>query len=294
MPAPKANPGVRLQRLMAAAGVGARRACERLIEEGRVRVNGRVVRELPVFVDPRNDRVEVDGKPLRRARVRPVYVMLNKPARVLATSADEPGMGRKTVASLVRHPGASRLVVAGRLPFDATGLVLLTNDGRLVNRLTHPKFGVTRRYVATIRGTLDAPAVSRLERELNKLQKVHDRRAGKIDRPGARRVALRLLDADALKSRLEISIPEGRTADIADLLATVGSPAKHLERVAIGPLELVGVARGAWRELERAEIAALRAATRPARDGTRHRSAPRPTSPRDSLDANVEQPGVRP
>jgi pseudouridine synthase len=263
---------------MAAAGVGARRACERLIEEGRVRVNGRVVRELPVFVDPREDRVEVDGKPVRRARVRPVYVMLNKPARVLAATADEPGMGRKTVASLVRHPGASRLVVAGRLPFDATGLVLLTNDGRLVNRLTHPSYGVTRRYIATIRGTLGAPAVIRLERELNKLQRVHDRRAGKIDRPGARRVALRLLDADAQKSRLEISIAEGRTSDIGDLLATVGSPAKDLERVAIGPLELTGVARGAWRELERGEVAALRAATRPAGRGGRTGSS-RPAGP---------------
>ncbi|MFN0134296.1 MAG: pseudouridine synthase [Phycisphaerales bacterium] len=259
------KPGVRLQRVMAAAGVGARRACERLIEEGRVTVNGRVVRSLPVFVNPRTDHIVVEGRPIARERVRRVYVMLNKPARVLGTTSDEPGMERKTVASLVKHPSASRLVVVGRLPFDATGLVLLTNDGPLVNRLTHPSYGIVRRYVATIRGTLDQPGVSRLERELNKLQRVHDRRAGKLERQGGQRVALRLLGGDASKTRLGIEVPEGRTSDIAELLATVGTPTKSLERVAIGPIELTGVARGRWRELERDEVAALRSAVKATR-----------------------------
>jgi len=134
---------VRLQRWMADAGVAARRVCEQLIEEGKVRVNGRVTKKLPVFVDPQEDRIEVSGR-LIQPPARHVYIMLNKPERVLVAAADEPGLERTKVTDLVRHALAPRLFPVGRLEWDAQGLVLLTNDGAFAQRLTHPRYSVPK------------------------------------------------------------------------------------------------------------------------------------------------------
>ncbi len=173
---------VRLQRVLADAGVASRRACEDLITGGHVEVNGEVIRTLPAFVDPFSDRIVVDGRPIvRRRTVAPAgasetgdggysltgqlfYVMLYKPERVLTTLYDEGG--RPTIADLIKLPIPVRLYPVGRLDFHAGGLVLLTNDGDMAHRLTHASFGVTKSYDVTVRGTIHDEVIEHLNQKL--------------------------------------------------------------------------------------------------------------------------------
>lgn len=252
-------PGVvRLQRVLADAGVAARRACEALIGQGRVAINGQVVRSLPAFVDPRRDRVTVDGRPVVRA-ARRVVVMLNKPARVLCAAADEPGGARRTVAGLVRHPSGARLFPVGRLAYEATGLVLMTNDGALAQRLTHPRFAVPKVYRALVRGEVPDAALARLERDIARAQRRLARAAGRTRASSAR---LSVEQRGGGKTVLRLTLAEGRVPSAARVLAAAGFPVRKLEQVGLGPLRLTGVARGRWRELERDEVQSLRALVR--------------------------------
>lgn len=253
---------VRLQRVLAAAGVAARRACEILIERGHVTVNGRVVRTLPAFVDPQADHIAVDGRPIPRAAPRKIYVMLNKPARVLGTTADDAEIARVTVLDLVDHPARARLVPVGRLDFQTAGLVLLTNDGELVNRLTHPRFGVPKTYHAVVKGAIDPVALAAIQGSLNRTQRKDDRRAGRVAPTSGQRLVLELVDVQPSRSTIRVTLREGRTGNIAKLLTAAGCPVRAIERVAIGPIRLTGVARGRWRELDRREIQQLRNAAR--------------------------------
>ncbi len=251
-----ASRGERLQRVLADAGVASRRACEELIEAGAVEVNGRVVSTLPAWVDPTTDRIVVDGRPLPKPE-RHVYVMLNKPSRVLSTVEDEPGADRKTVLDLVDHPERARLFPVGRLDYESLGLVLLTNDGALANRVTHPSYGVPKTYRVVVKGDLDDEAAKEIERGIY----LAERKAGRT--VGAARTAhveLAILRRDRETTSLEITLREGRNRQVRRMLAAVGFPVKKLERVAIGPLRLKGVARGAWRELTSQEVQALRRA----------------------------------
>ncbi len=255
--------GVRLQRVLAAAGVGARRGCELLIEQGHVQVNGKTVNRLPAFVDPETDRITVDGRPIAKP-VKPVWLMLNKPARVLSTTEDE--AGRTTIMDLVDHPARARLFPVGRLDYETTGLVLLTNDGELANRLTHPRYGVPRTYRAEVKGTLDATSLATLQRELIKAQRKDDKRSqretGRV-RPapaGVTRMELSIVGREPGRTVIHITLREGRTGNIASMLAGSGANVRKLERIAIGPVLLAGVAGGRWRELERNEVRALRSA----------------------------------
>jgi len=250
--------GERLQRVLARAGVAARRECERLIEQGRVEVNGRVVSSLPVFVDPRSDRIEVDGRPLRRQR-RLVYVLLNKPPRTLTTARDEPGAARRTVADLVEHPSGERLFPVGRLDYDTLGLVLLTNDGPLAERLTHPRYGIPKTYHAVVRGFVSDDDVDQLRKGVFLADRRDGRTRGASRSQGA---DVRVVTRDRDRSVIEITLREGRNREVRRLLARVGHPVRKLTRVAMGPLKLKGVARGAWRELTRAEIRNLRTLVR--------------------------------
>lgn len=252
------NKGERLQRVLADAGVASRRECERLIESGAVEVNGEVVTRLPAFVDPETDRILVEGRPIRRERERKLYILLNKPARTLTTNADEPGSDRRTVIDLVEHPQKSRLFPVGRLDYDTTGLLLLTNDGDLANQLTHPRYGVPKTYRAVVKGTIEDEAVAELERGIF----LADRKAGRTQ--GASRTAhveVRVVLRERDRTTLELTLREGRNRQVRRLLAAVGYPVKKLERVGMGPLSLKGVARGAWRELDRHEIRALKKAS---------------------------------
>ncbi|MCL4220989.1 MAG: pseudouridine synthase [Phycisphaerales bacterium] len=285
------NKGERLQRVLADAGVASRRECERLIESGAVEVNGEVVTQLPVFVNPEDDRILVEGRPIRREPERKLYILLNKPSRTLTTNADEPGSDRRTVIDLVDHPQKSRLFPVGRLDYDTTGLLLLTNDGDLANQLTHPRYGVPKTYRAVVKGTIEDDAVAELERGIF----LADRKAGRT--LGASRTAhveVRVVRREHQRTTLELTLREGRNRQVRRLLAAVGYPVKSLERVGMGPLSLKGVARGHWRELDRHEIRALKraAAVPPERGagsrssapvkGTPQKSAPRPRGPAGS------------
>lgn len=256
--------GERLQRVLADAGVASRRACEALIAQGHVRVNSVLVTALPVFVDPATDRIEVDGRPVRPASP-PITVMLNKPTRTLSTARDDQIVQRRTIVELVDHPAAARLFPVGRLDYDTTGLILLTNDGELANRLTHPRFGVVKTYQALVRGRLDDADLSKLERGIF----LAERRAGRtIGAVRAAHVGITIARRDRDTTLLEITLGEGRNRQVRRMLAAVGCPVKRLERIAMGPVKLSGLARGQWRELTHKELTALRRASEPGRKAT--------------------------
>lgn len=270
------SPRVRLQRFLADAGVAARRTCESLIEAGRVTVNGETPTRLPIFINPEQDVIRVDGRSIRGPERR-MYLMLNKPERVLVTSADEPGFDRATVMDLIDHPAAGRLFPVGRLDFDSSGLVLLTNDGELANRLSHPRYGVTKTYEALVKGSLDESAVSAIPAKLKALSKREARGAG----PGARVKSsggdFEIAGQKHGNTLLRITLRESRNRELREVLRLLGMPIKKLTRTAIGNLQLRGLAPGHWRELARDEIQSLRRAARPrAGSSLPGRSAPRP------------------
>tara|TARA_R110000737_G_scaffold2923_1_gene8229 strand:+ start:65738 stop:66796 length:1059 start_codon:yes stop_codon:yes gene_type:complete len=251
-----ASRGERLQRVMADAGVGSRRTCEGLIEAGEVTVNGKIETNLPIWVDPSIDRIVVQGKVLPQSE-RLLYVMLNKPPRTLSSVKDEPGYDRRTVTELVNHPAAARLFPVGRLDYETVGLILLTNDGEMANRLTHPRYGVPKTYRVTVKGKLDEEAIQELERGIFLAQ----RSEGQTH--GAKRTAhveIKLIAQDRDSTVMELTLREGRNRQVRRMLAAVGFPVRKLERIGMGPVELKGVARGAWRELTRDEIKALKKA----------------------------------
>lgn len=231
-----------------------------MIEAGRVRVNGETVRRLPVFVDPERDDIVVDGRPIPR-HSRKVYVMLHKPERTLVSAADEPDMGRRTVLDLVDHPGAARLFPVGRLDFDTTGLVLLTNDGELANRLTHPRYGVTKTYEVTVKGLLDDGAIEAIRTKANLASRREDEEHSSETR-GATAPGIVIVKREPGRTVLEVTLQEARNRQLREILKVLGMPVKKMARVAVGPLELKGVAMGEWRELTRPEIQLLRAAAK--------------------------------
>lgn len=236
---------VRLQKLLAEAGVASRRGAERLITAGRVSVNGVPVAELGARADPERDLVEVDGRPLPRAETKR-YLLLHKPAGYLTTREDP--RQRPRVFDLLPDLGV-RLHPVGRLDLDAEGLLLLTNDGTLTYRLTHPRHGVRRVYHVLVEGPAGPAALRALE-------------AGVALEDGPARVeqARRLRDAGPGSAWVELVLAEGRYHEVKRLCRAVGLAVRRLRRVAFGPLQLGGLAAGSWRELSRTEIERLRMA----------------------------------
>lgn len=241
-----ASRGERLQRVLADAGVASRRACEDLIKEGKVKVNGKVLTDLPLWVNPETDRILVNDRPIRPV-VEPVYIMLNKPPRTLCAASDEPGADRLTVVDLVRHHSGARLFPVGRLDYDATGLLLMTNDGDMAHKLTHPKFGGLRAYEAAVVGVVPPRTLEELNRRLG------SRKRSESEAP-----PVSIIGFEDGKTLLRITLRESRGRSVQDLLAKIGHHVKRLERIAFGPLLLRGIARGEWRELDRHEIVALK------------------------------------
>jgi 23S rRNA pseudouridine2605 synthase len=236
---------MRLAKYLAAAGVASRRASERIVRDGRVAVGGVIVTDPARDVGPQDD-VSLDGRPLSPEHERVVYAV-NKPAGVVSTARDT--HGRRTIVSLIPDAGL-RLYPVGRLDADTTGLILLTNDGELAHRLTHPSFEVPKTYLATV---ANAPVGEDAVRALRGGVELED---GPSAPARVRRLA---------PDTLEITIHEGRKRQVRRMCEAVGHRVSRLERIGFGPLELGDLKPGACRSLSEAELNALASAGSAAR-----------------------------
>ncbi|WP_299445075.1 pseudouridine synthase [uncultured Phycicoccus sp.] len=232
--------GVRLQKLLAAAGVGSRRVCEDLITQGRVQVDGQVVTELGVRIRP-TQVVHVDGERVQLDESR-VYLAFNKPLNVVTSMSDD--LGRVDIGDYL---GArkERLFHVGRLDADTEGLLLLTNDGDLAHRLQHPRYGVLKTYLAQIPG----PVPRDLGRRLREGVELEDGPVV-VD-------SFKIVDSQPGKAIVEVVLHEGRKHIVRRLLAEVGHPVISLVRTEVGPVRLGETKPGKWRALSSAEVAAL-------------------------------------
>jgi len=237
--------GIRLQKVLAATGIGSRRQCEDLIRQGRVEIDGRTVTELGTRVDPQRQQIRVDGQSVRRPR-RMLYFAINKPVGVLSTSNDP--SGRPRVIDLA--PTHERLFTIGRLDKSSGGLILATNDGRLTDLLTHPRYGVEKTYLAEVAGVPTREELEKLQRGVHLAEGFAH----------AKRITVRR--AHRQSAILEIVLDEGRNREVRRLLARIGHKVMRLTRVAIGPLRLANLPSGESRPLAREEVEELYRATR--------------------------------
>jgi 23S rRNA pseudouridine2605 synthase len=237
--------GVRLQKVLSAAGVASRRRAEELMRAGRVTVDGRPATTLGMRVDPERARIEVDG---RRVEVRPdrVTLALNKPAGVVTTARDP--QGRPTVLDLVAGavPPGVRVFPVGRLDADTQGLLLLTNDGELAHRLAHPRYQVPRAYLAEVRGLAPDAVCRRLERGVL------------VDDGPARARRARIVARGRDRTQIELVMTEGRKREVRRMLDAVGFPVTRLVRTAVGPVRLGRLRAGQARRLTPVEEGELR------------------------------------
>src|SRR5262245_20383125 len=241
---PEVHRGVRLQKFLADAGIASRREGERMILDGRVEVNGRVVTTLGVRVEPERDRVRVDGRPVRAAGRR-AYYLLNKPKGMITSSSDPEG--RPTVVDLLQGV-RERVFPVGRLDWNSEGLLILTNDGDLTYRLTHPTNHVPKVYRVKVRGTLQEGDLSLLRRGI-----VLD---------GRRTLPARVERISAqVNSWLEVTLYEGRKNQIRRMLERLGHRVQKLKRIAIGPIRDRALKPGEWRRLTPDEVRRLREGT---------------------------------
>ncbi|MCU0771843.1 MAG: rRNA pseudouridine synthase [Verrucomicrobia bacterium] len=231
---------VRLQKFLADAGVASRRASEALILAGRIKVNGRVVQVLGSRVNPEQDAVTVDGKPARLKRK--LYVALNKPRRYVCSRKDE--KGRDTVYDLLPREW-SNVFTVGRLDYDSEGLILLTNDGEFSLHLTHPRYGVAKKYLATVEGRVNEDAARQLGRGVLE--------AGEW----LRARAVRVHHSGPSGSLVEIELTEGKNREVRRMFGALGLAVKRLKRIQIGRLKLGELRPGRWRTLTDGEIKTL-------------------------------------
>jgi pseudouridine synthase len=235
----------RLQKLLSRAGVGSRRACEKLILDGHITVNNEPVMSLPVLVDPEIDRVSIDGKTVAVSPEGKIYAMLNKPKGVVCTASDE--LGRKTVLDLLPKGAIrERIFPVGRLDKDSQGLLLLTNDGELTKKLTHPSYGVERVYLTEVAGRVDGTLVENLLKGVWLAE-------GK-----AKASRVKIIKRGNARSVLEITLREGKNRQVRRMLAKLGLPVRKLTRIRMGPLVLKGIGVGRIRRLTPVEVATLK------------------------------------
>lgn len=255
---------------MADAGIGARRDCEDMITAGRVKVNGRVVKELPCFIDPRRDVIQLDEaivdlpetihKPTARTYI---YYLVNKPKGVITTTRDPEG--RRNVLDLL--PPAvrrdERLYPVGRLDADSTGLLLITNDGDLAYQLTHPKFGVAKEYRVNCVGLATDEQIHKLKQGMYLITPTGDgTKSSKRASMESVRILKRLVDRSrGDRTLLSITLREGQNREIRRMLARVGLKVRDLERVAIGPLRAPELKHGQIKLLGKKDVEKLRGAT---------------------------------
>jgi len=234
--------GVRLQKVLAAAGIASRRASEVLISEGRVEVNSEVVLEQGRRVDPEHDVIRVDGSripPPRRHR----YLALNKPRGVVATMSDPEG--RRTVADLIAPHSTERLFHVGRLDTDTEGLLILTNDGDFAHRLAHPSFQVPKTYIAEVNGAVGEQTLRRLRRGIS------------LEDGPVQPTSVKIVSTAGDKTLLKITIQEGRNRIVRRTMEAVGHPVRRLSRIGIGPVRLGNLKVGEYRDLTREELGGL-------------------------------------
>jgi 23S rRNA pseudouridine2605 synthase len=260
----------RLQKIIAHAGFASRREAETMIREGRVTVNGRVVTELGSKADPARDHIKVDGKLVTRAETHR-YILLNKPKEVMSTVNDPEG--RKTAVDLVKGV-RERIYPVGRLDFQSEGLILLTNDGDLAYKISHPKHGSVKTYHVKVRGVPEQRIIEKLERGITiegkrtvpceiAQMKTTGRSTGRGDDEG--------------NSWYEVRLREGRNQQIRRMFKAVGHPVSKLRRVAIGPISDPQLNPGDWRELTPREVKMLATMQEPAKPKAKpRRAAPRP------------------
>jgi pseudouridine synthase len=236
--------GIRLQKVLAAAGVGSRRHCEEMIGAGRVEVDGEIVRRFGARVDPQTQVIRVDGRRIP-AREDLVYLALNKPAGVLTSMSDP--RGRPTIADYLGDRG-ERLFHVGRLDYDTEGLILLTNDGELAHRLAHPSYGVLKTYLADVAGPLSRDLGRRLMTGVE------------LDDGLATADRFRVVERAGQRALVEITLHEGRKHIVRRMLAEAGHPVSRLVRTQVGPVALGPLKPGTARRLTTREIGELYAA----------------------------------
>ena len=250
----------RLQKILSAAGIASRRAAEVLIAEGRVTVNGRTVTELGTRADPEADDVRVDGRRVRPTRPRR-YILLYKP-RGYITSRSDP-QHRPTVIDLLRKGGVREYVYpVGRLDYDSEGLLLLTSDGDLAARLTHPRHGVPREYQVRVRGVPDRRGLERLSKGIML--------EGRRTSPAQVTLEKTIEGTEGAQAVLSFVIHEGRNRQVRDMCDAIGHPVIRLRRVRIGPIADDRIRPGEFRDLSEREVAALK---RAAGNGRQRRGA---------------------
>ncbi|MGH3474422.1 MAG: pseudouridine synthase [Aeromicrobium sp.] len=233
--------GVRLQKVLAQAGIASRRRCEQLMAEGHVEVNGEIVTQMGARVDPVADVIRVDGRRVP-PRTDHAYLLLNKPRGVVTSMADE--RGRPDLRTLLADR-PERLFHVGRLDTDTSGLLIVTNDGDLAHRLAHPSFEVTKTYVALVEGDVPDPLAARLRAGIEL-----DDGLAQVDR-------FRVIDRSRGRSLVELDLHIGRNRIVRRILDQVGHPVVELTRTAFGPLRLGDLSVGTTRELSRDEVGAL-------------------------------------
>jgi 23S rRNA pseudouridine2605 synthase len=234
--------GIRLQKVLASAGLGSRRRCEQLIEDGLVEVNGRIVAEQGMRVDPRRDVIRVDGARIPPPR-RHLYLAFHKPRGVVSTM-DDP-QGRTTIADFLGRRSREGLFHVGRLDTPTEGLLLITNDGEFAQRMAHPSHAVSKTYVAEVEGVIENVTLRRLGRGV------------KLEDGPVRPDAIKLIQRGGTRSIVQVVLHEGRNRIVRRMFESVGHPVRRLSRTAIGPVKLGQLPVGEMRELNGTELGAL-------------------------------------
>ena len=234
----------RLHKVLAAAGVDSRRKCEELILSGAVEVNRRVVDKLPAFADPDRDIITVNGRRIRQEQK--VYFLLNKPKGVICTNSDP--QGRKKAIDMV--PVRQRIFCVGRLDTDTTGIIILTNDNEMANKLTHPRYGVSKTYVVSVKGEIDGHQIEKLKKGIRFAE-------GKTQW-----ASVKVLKRSYKESLIEITIRQGLNCQVRRMLAGAGLFVKSLKRTRIGKITDRGLGIGKFRMLSKSELEGLRKTTK--------------------------------
>ncbi len=233
---------VRLQKYIAMSGIASRRAAEVMIEEGRVKVNGKKVTEQGTKVETGRDTVTVDNKPVE-IKDKKYYIMLNKPAGYVSTAKDQ--FDRPTVVDIVKEEVGTRIFPVGRLDYETEGLLLMTNDGDFTYKITHPKFQKDKTYIAVINGGIAIPDLNRL------------RKGVRVEDYTTSPAQVEIMDAAGGKTAIKITIHEGRNRQVRKMFDALGYTVIALKRIKIGELELGNLPVGRWRHLTSHEINCL-------------------------------------